>query len=181
MMLTTSEACRPCYQGLSNNVSTRLMKLKINSWPTDTADFVNHRVLNEYIQDTSRKTGVHSATQYNTRVEKVSKSGKLWRVQTSTLVKNQGAFDRIERDLVRFQLLSQCLFLRRHQSFDAVVIASGHYHACRIPDIPGLAAWKKRWPTRVQHSKSYRHPRDFKDQVGMPRAHRAAKVTVKMY
>ena len=76
------------------------MKLKTNSWPTGTADFVNHSVLNEYIQDTSRKTGVHPATQYHTRVEKVFKSGKLWRVQTSTLVKNQGAFDRIGRDLV---------------------------------------------------------------------------------
>ncbi|KAL9064032.1 MAG: hypothetical protein Q9161_009137 [Pseudevernia consocians] len=35
----------PCYEGLSNNVSTKLMKLKINSWLAGTADFVNHRVL----------------------------------------------------------------------------------------------------------------------------------------
>lgn len=60
------------------------------------------------------------------------------------------------------------LRLRRLQVFDAVVIASGHYHACRIPDIPGLAVWKKRWPSRVQHSKSYRHPSGFKDQVSTP-------------
>lgn len=58
--------------------------------------------------------------------------------------------------------------LRRLQVFDAVVVASGHYHACRIPDIPGLADLKKRWPSRVQHSKSYRHPRGFRDQVGAP-------------
>lgn len=138
----------PCYEGLSNNVSTRLMKLKINSWPPGTEDYVNHRVLNDYIQDTSQKTGVHSKTLYNTRVETIFKSGRLWKVQTSSLTRKEGAFHRVERDWI----------------FDAVVIASGHYHACRIPDTPGLAAWKKQWPSRVQHSKSYRHPRGFKGQ-----------------
>ena len=49
--------------------------------------------------------------------------------------------------------------------FDAVIIASGHYHACRIPDIPGLAAWKASWPDRVQHSKTYRRPEAFAGQV----------------
>lgn len=52
------------------------------------------------------------------------------------------------------------------QEFDAVVIASGHYHACRIPEIPGLAKWKVHWPHRIQHSKSYRNPRSFRGQVG---------------
>jgi ACS family pantothenate transporter-like MFS transporter len=42
------------------------------------------------------------------------------------------------------------------------VVASGHYHAPRIPDIPGLAALKQRWPTAVQHSKGYRTPDRFK-------------------
>ncbi len=77
--LIIREAYRPCYEGLSNNVSTRLMKLKINSWPVDTADFVNHRVLNEYIQDTSYKTGVHSKQRIrleSRRSFRVNKSGK---------------------------------------------------------------------------------------------------------
>lgn len=30
-----------------------------------------------------------------------------------------------------------------------------------MPDIPGLAAWKNLYPTRVQHSKGYRTPDDF--------------------
>jgi len=42
------------------------------------------------------------------------------------------------------------------------VVASGHYHAPRIPDIPGLAALKQRWPTAIQHSKGYRTPDGFK-------------------
>ena len=51
------------------------------------------------------------------------------------------------------------------QEFDAVVMASGHYNAPRIPDIEGLEQWKERWPDRVQHSKGYRKPDVYKGQV----------------
>jgi cation diffusion facilitator CzcD-associated flavoprotein CzcO len=51
------------------------------------------------------------------------------------------------------------------QEFDSVVVASGHYHSPNVPDIPGLKEWKSRWPERVSHSKTYRRPEDFKDQV----------------
>lgn len=46
-----------------------------------------------------------------------------------------------------------------------MVVASGHYHSPRVPDIPGLKEWKSAWPERVQHSKRYRVPNEFKDQV----------------
>ena len=84
-----------------------MMKLKLNAWPNGTEDFVNHRILNEYIQDTSRRTGVHSRTDYDTRVEKVAKFGKVWKVQTSTLVKDEDVSDRVERDWVRLLLCSE--------------------------------------------------------------------------
>lgn len=44
-------------------------------------------------------------------------------------------------------------------------MANGHYHASKVPDTPGLKDWKYTWPDRVQHSKSYRTPDEFKDQV----------------
>lgn len=47
------------------------------------------------------------------------------------------------------------------QHFDALVVATGHYHACNIPDIPGLSQWKARFPNSVQHSKLYRRPDGF--------------------
>jgi ACS family pantothenate transporter-like MFS transporter len=42
-----------------------------------------------------------------------------------------------------------------------VVVASGHYHAPRVPDIPGISELKRRFPTRIQHSKGYRTPERF--------------------
>jgi hypothetical protein len=47
------------------------------------------------------------------------------------------------------------------QSFDAVIVASGHYHAPNIPDYPNLKTWKTAFPTRISHSKSYRSPTSF--------------------
>ena len=91
---------RPCYEGLSNNVATRLLALTLNSWKPGTADFVNHAVLNEYIQETSHKTGVHERTLYNTRVERISKDGSIWRVHTSTISTAEGLEHLVERSWV---------------------------------------------------------------------------------
>lgn len=45
-----------------------------------------------------------------------------------------------------------------------MVVATGHYHACKIPDTPGLRDWHRQWPDRITHSKSYRNPRGFENQ-----------------
>ena len=137
----------PCYAGLMNNVSTRLMRTTLLPWPSEIGDFVNQKYLEEYIQEVSRTTSVHSCTQYKTRVEEVRKFGLAWQVKTISLVKRSPK--------------EQPFLQERDWIFDAVVAASGHYNAPRIPDMPGLADWKTLWPDRIQHSKSYRSPEKF--------------------
>jgi ACS family pantothenate transporter-like MFS transporter len=141
----------PCYAGLMNNVSTRLMRTTLLPWPSGIGDFVNHTYLEEYIQDISKATGVHSCTCYRTRVEEVRKIGSPWQVTTISLVKRSHK--------------EQPFLQQREWTFDAVVAASGHYNAPRVPDIPGLAEWKAAWPKRIQHSKGYRSPEVFKDKT----------------
>lgn len=55
--------------------------------------------------------------------------------------------------------------LTSRKEFDAVVVASGHYHACNIPNIPGLSELKRAFPNAVRHSKLYRSGHDFRDQT----------------
>ncbi|EED15675.1 FAD dependent oxidoreductase, putative [Talaromyces stipitatus ATCC 10500] len=139
----------PCYVGLRNNVSTPLMRVTLNAWPDKTPDFVSHRVMNEYIIETSRKSGVHAVTLFGakvTNIEKVNEKLK-WRVSWTELE----AGDEVGK--VKEQ--------NKDDLFDAVVVASGHYHAPRIPDIPGLADIKRLWPSRVFHSKGYRRPDSY--------------------
>ncbi|CZR66970.1 related to FAD dependent oxidoreductase [Phialocephala subalpina] len=141
----------PAYPGLTNNVSTKCQSLKDFPWPEGTPDYVNVLVKQKYIQGYAERFGVVPLIQFNTRVERIQKVGEKWRVRTTTLIKD--ASGRI--DWRRGEI----------EDFDAVVVASGHYHASKVPDIPGLKEWKETWPNRVEHSKRYRGPEDFRDQT----------------
>ncbi|EYE98611.1 putative FAD dependent oxidoreductase [Aspergillus ruber CBS 135680] len=135
----------PCYAGLKNNVCTPLMRVKLNAWPEGTPDFVSHSVMQEYIQDTSRKARVHAFTIYGARVKNIAKKGRKWGVTWSRLEQESEGVKEIEQLWV----------------FDAVVVASGHYQTPRVPDIPGLAEAKAHWPERIFHSKRYRKPEGY--------------------
>lgn len=76
---------RPCYESLTNNVSTPLLRTRLNAWPDGTPHYVNHRVLKEYIQDTSNKAGVDNVTKFGALVTSVYKSGPEWNVHWSSL------------------------------------------------------------------------------------------------
>jgi hypothetical protein len=49
------------------------------------------------------------------------------------------------------------------ETFDAIVVASGHYNVPWFPDIPGLLAYHEKFPDRIKHSK---HFRSSKDHIG---------------
>ncbi|GES58248.1 pantothenate transporter [Aspergillus terreus] len=139
----------PAYDSLKNNVPTPLMRVKLGPWPEGTPDYVSHTVMKEYIQTISQSTGVEGVTIYGARVTDVYKKGDAWRVHWSVLRDRAGVAERYHDESV----------------FDAVVVASGHYHAPRVPDIPGLADAKSRWPARIAHSKVYRKPDAYKDKT----------------
>ncbi|KAJ5184103.1 hypothetical protein N7492_001719 [Penicillium capsulatum] len=75
----------PCYDSLTNNVSTPLLRTKLNAWPNGTPSFVNHRVLKEYIQNTSTKAGVDNVTILGALVTRIYKDGQRWHVHWKSL------------------------------------------------------------------------------------------------
>lgn len=141
----------PCYEGLMNNVPTTMMRSTLLNWPEGTPDHVTHHEIEKYVQTLARETGTHDVTLYNTRVEEAVKppGSKTWRVRSRTLHKTDDG---------------RITFEDRDWTFDAVVVAAGHYHVPLVPHVPGLAEWKRRFPARVMHSKSYRAPAAFRDQ-----------------
>jgi cation diffusion facilitator CzcD-associated flavoprotein CzcO len=141
----------PCYQGLMNNVPTTMMRTTLLQWPQGTPDQVTHHEIEKYVQRLAQETGANDVTLFDTRVEEAVKNALTdkWDVRTKTLVKgNDSNYD----------------FQEREWTFDAVVVAAGHYHVPLIPDVPGLAQWKRKYPNRVRHSKSYRYPHYYKNQ-----------------
>lgn len=130
----------PCYAGLRNNVPTTLMRSTIVDWPAGTPEFVTHREVEAYIGSIVDEAGIEDLIELDTAVLHVwkSPSGK-WHVRTKGMDDGDG-------------------FPESVWTFDAVVAASGHYHVPRVPEIPGLAAWKKLFPQSITHSKQYRGP-----------------------
>lgn len=145
----------PCYEGLMNNVPTTMMRTTLLNWPQGTPDHVTHKEIEKYVQDLASSTGVQDVTLYDTRVEEAVKQpgSDKWNVQTRTLRQN-----------VEVDGSGTHTFEDKDWTFDAVVVASGHYHVPLIPHVPGLSEWKRNYPDRVMHSKSYRSPREFKGQ-----------------
>lgn len=141
----------PCYEGLMNNVPTTMMKTTLLQWPEGTPDHVTHHEIETYVQRLARETGAHDVTLFSTRVEEAVKNATTgkWDVRTKTLLKNDDG---------------KHSFQNKDWTFDAVVVAAGHYHVPLIPKVPGLAEWKRDHPDRVRHSKSYRYPYHYKDQ-----------------
>ncbi|KAF2156306.1 FAD/NAD(P)-binding domain-containing protein [Myriangium duriaei CBS 260.36] len=138
----------PAYQGLKNNVSMIEMEMQTLPWDWDDEEFVQHSRLANYIERAAWKHELDQVVSFGTRVSKVFKDSDHWTVESVKLT-------RIDGKLVIHE---------RKESFDAVVVASGHYHACNVPDIPGLVDWKQKYPDRVMHSKQYRHPDSFRGQ-----------------
>ncbi|KAI0391525.1 FAD/NAD(P)-binding domain-containing protein [Xylariaceae sp. FL0594] len=141
----------PCYAGLKNNVPTSLMKSSLLAWPEGTEEFITQDRIVRYLEDIARSHHVTRNIRFRTRVESVRKptGGTRWHVRTSTLRLGDDTFS-VSRDTA---------------DFDAVVVASGHYHIPFVPDITGLSSWKDRFPTRVIHSKRYRTPEPFRGRT----------------
>ncbi|KAH6653033.1 hypothetical protein BKA67DRAFT_520147 [Truncatella angustata] len=141
----------PCYKGLRNNVPTTLMRSTLMKWPEDTPEIVSQDLIDQYVRDLAFFTGAHNHIQFDTTVNTISKNpeGKKWVVRTRTLRKTGADYE----------------FLGRTWEFDAVIVASGHYHEPKIPDAPGLKEWKERYPDSISHSKRYRTPEIYRDKT----------------
>lgn len=100
------------------------------------------------------------------RVDKVEKtSDGKWKVDTSWLTPDGSAIDSTNTEVCCGNpSLAPSVLLTSRQLFDAVVVANGNYHATNIPNIPGLADWQRRFPTKIRHSKSYRTSEGFNNQ-----------------
>lgn len=158
---------RPCYESLTNNVSTPLLRTKLNAWPEGTGPFVRHNVLKDYIQDTSQKAGVDNVTKFGARVDRVYKNGSTWNVHWSTLSGSDQ--DVVEQNSAASHHIitsrGNIRQLTKFQTFDSVIVASGHYHTPLVPDIRGLAEAKTQWPAKIFHSKSFRRSQGLEGKV----------------
>lgn len=146
----------PTYTNMKSRGSEATMRTTLRDWPVGVRAPIPHADVVAYIEAIADAHGVRDAIRFRTRVDAVtsrpdaSDGGRRWRVQTSRLLLTAmptgdgGGGGRVECEPA--------------QDFDAVVVATGRYNAPRVPDVPGLARWKARFPGRVHHTKQVRRP-----------------------
>jgi hypothetical protein len=62
-----------------------LQELKGYPWKEGLDENINVRIIGEYLQSFSKSFNVESIIKFNTRVEKIEKLGKKWKVRSSTI------------------------------------------------------------------------------------------------
>lgn len=141
----------PTFTNMKSRGSEKTMRTTLKEWPEGIKAPIDHRDVVAYIRDIANAHQVQDKIRFHTRVDAVSsqksEDGGGWYVQTSKLVTTMtptSSYVQEKREAA--------------QNFDAVVVATGRYGAPRVPDIPGLAQWKARFPSRVQHTKQVRRP-----------------------
>lgn len=110
-------------------------------WPVDCQLFPTHGQVLDYIETYAED--VRHLVQFSTQVLDVRlTTDEKWSLTTrSTQLKAPN--DHVEH------------------TFDAVIVANGHFRVDYIPPMKGLAEWHHKFPDSIYHSKLYRSANDF--------------------
>lgn len=111
------------------------------------APFRSREVIRDWVESLFNKTGHDKLVEFNTTVELAEKRGEEW-VLT-----------------LRKEIQGKTKDYWWQETFDALVVASGHYYIPFIPRLPGLVEFDERFPGKILHSKHYRNPEDFRNKV----------------
>lgn len=80
----------PAYFGLTTNISTKLQEIKNHPWKEGTGDFVNVKVVGDYLENYSRRFHMERVLRYHTKVETINKIDGKWIVRSKFLNRNHG-------------------------------------------------------------------------------------------
>ena len=134
----------PMYDTLETNIPTFLMQFSDKPFPRDSQLFPRRKEVAEYLKEYAEDV-LHLV---NFQIQVLDVSPRKWASQEKWIVKTKHVLSRIESEA----------------TYDAVVVANGHFDVPYIPDIKGIAGWNERYPGIISHSKAYRVPDVFRDK-----------------
>ncbi|KAH8680723.1 thiol-specific monooxygenase [Xylariales sp. PMI_506] len=111
--------------------------------------FRHREVMREWINAVLDRGDYDNLIEFGTTVERAEYTGNEWTLTLRTSLPGQEANS------------------WRQETFDAVVVATGHYNVPYIPKIPGMVNYDKKYPGRIWHSKHYRTADPFVGKVSL--------------
>ncbi|KAJ5995629.1 hypothetical protein N7481_002606 [Penicillium waksmanii] len=133
----------PLYDRLETNIPKELMRFADKPFPAEAQLFPKHKSVKQYLEEYAEE--VKSLIQFETQVVDV----KLRDPKLSTW------------DLTTANLHTG---IETTRTYDAIVVASGHFTVPYLPDIQGIDPWDKAYPGIISHSKFYDTPETFRDK-----------------
>jgi cation diffusion facilitator CzcD-associated flavoprotein CzcO len=113
--------------------------------------FRHREVIRQWVEDIFTRGNHNDLIEFNTTVERAEKVRDEW-----VLTCRKDAPDEEKNQWWQ-------------ETFDALVVASGHYSVPFIPKIPGLVEYDERFPGKIKHTKHYSTADEFKGQVSCRR------------
>lgn len=135
----------PVYDFLETNITHGIMSFSDHTFPDGTILFPRHEDVLAYLQLYGRELENQISFQTQVvRVEKALAAGRpAWEVDVKDL-----QTDRVST-----------------RTYDAVIVASGHYSEPFLPAIQGIEEFDQEFPGVVSHAKYYRRPDQFEGKV----------------
>jgi cation diffusion facilitator CzcD-associated flavoprotein CzcO len=134
----------PMYNVLHTNIPWPLMKYSDQDFPKDSLIFPPREAVQAYL------------VQYSQDIRHL--------IRFSTLAKDIRLRQVGGRDQWDVESESTETGERQTDTYDAVVVASGHYSTQYIPDVKNIREFHEAHPGVISHSKSYRSPEPFRNK-----------------
>ena len=136
----------PIYDDLTTNLPKQLMKFTDLALPDKAPLMPSHHVVQSYLEEYSKEVVEKDLVNLGSRVTSVlpmrdEQGNRTWEVTHTSVLDTAHTST---------------------STFDAVVVANGHYTSPFIPSLPGLSSWSSittpSGSPLIIHSKSWRHP-----------------------
>ena len=136
----------PIYDRLESNIPRQLMGFSDLDWPRDCQLFPRHETVLEYLEHYA--WDILDLIELRTKVLDVtSTKDDKWLVTTQQQHSSKGHST-----------------APLESTFDAVVIANGHFSVPNVPKVTGIETWERNYPGSILHSKFYRQPDSYVDK-----------------
>lgn len=164
---------RPMYRGLRTNLPKEIMAFREFPWPpsedNDNSSFVTHRQVQHYLEKYAKKYDIR--VRHSCEVMHLSLLDED-RFPSNLSPSSHEIWPKVELTIREISNTSSNsnntpYITESKESFDAVLVANGHFNVPRIPHIPGLEEHfaNKQQSKRMFHSIEYDNPVEFRDQT----------------
>ncbi|KAJ5512189.1 hypothetical protein N7463_001741 [Penicillium fimorum] len=130
----------PLYDRLETNIPKELMRYSDRAFPLEAQLFPKHWTVKQYLEEYAEE--IKGLIQFETQILDVKLKDETLNTWSLTARSLRTGID-------------------TNHTYDAVVVASGHFTVPYVPDISGIQAWDASHPGFISHSKFYNSPEPF--------------------